>query len=51
MTSKTEINIEGTRLGVHAGSEHNIHKVFLLLKVVSIIDDTIINDLTEETNG
>ncbi len=51
VTSQTQVYEERTRLGVHASSEHDVHKVFLLLKMISIIDDTVIDDLSKKTDG
>lgn len=49
VTSGTQINVEGTTLGVHASSEHDVLKDELVLKVVPIEYDFVINDLTDET--
>jgi len=51
VTSETEVDIERTRLGVHASSEHDVNEVFLLFEMVTVIDDSVIDDLTEQTNG
>lgn len=51
VTGQTRIHVERTRLGVHASCEHDISQVFLLFKVISIIDNTVIDDLSKETNG
>jgi len=50
MSCQTWIDIERSGLGVHASSEHNVSEVFLLFKVISIIDDTVINNLSQKAD-
>jgi hypothetical protein len=50
MSRETEINDEGTRFWVHASGEHNIDQEFLFFKMVSVINDTIIDDLSNQAN-
>lgn len=50
MSTKSDINEERTGLGVHASSKHTVDQVFLLFKVISIIDNTIVNNLSDQRN-
>lgn len=50
MSGKSKIDVEGSRLGVHASSVHDVNEVLLLLKVVSIIDNTVVDDLSDEAD-
>jgi hypothetical protein len=49
MTRSSQVNIEGTRLGVHASSEHDVLQDVLLFKMLSIENDLIVDDLSNET--
>jgi len=51
VTAETEVDVERTGLGVHASSEHNVLQVFLLFKVITVVDESVIDDLTDQTNG
>ena len=50
MSRETEINNEGSGFWVHASGEHDIDQEFLFFKMVSIINDTIIDDLSYQAN-
>jgi hypothetical protein len=50
VSCKSKINNERSRFWVHASCEHDINEVFLFLKMVSVIDNTIINDLSDEAD-
>ena len=50
VSGKSEINNERTRLGVHAGGEHNIDKVLFLFQMLPIIYDTVVNDLSNKAD-
>jgi len=50
MSSQTEINVERSGLWILASGEHDIDKEFLFFEMVSVIDDTIIDDLSDEAD-
>lgn len=50
MSGESEINVEGSRFWVLASSEHNINEIFLLFEMVSIVDKSVINDLSDEAD-
>jgi hypothetical protein len=50
MSCESKINVERSRFWVLACSEHNINKEFLLFEMVSVIDDTVVDDLSNEAN-
>lgn len=50
MTGETEINDEGAGLWVHACSEHDVQKLLLLVQVVSVIDDSVVENLSYEAD-
>ena len=45
----SQVNIEGTTLGVHASGKHDILEDELILKMVSIKDNLVVNDLSDQT--
>ena len=49
VSSGSQVDIERTTLGVHACGEHNVLQDVLLLKMVSIEDDLVVDDLPDET--
>ena len=50
MSGQTHINVERSRFWILACCEHNIHEEFLLFEVVSVIDDTIVDDLSDKAD-
>jgi hypothetical protein len=50
MTSHSQINEVGSTLGVHACGEHDVLQLVLLLKMVSVEDDSEVNDLSQKTD-
>jgi len=50
MSRETEINNEGTGFWVHATGEHDIDQELLFFEMVSVINDTIIDDLSNQAN-
>ncbi len=48
MTRGSQVDVERTALGVHAGGEHDILKDELILKMVSIKDNLVVNDLSDQ---
>lgn len=49
MPGGSEVNVEGATLGVHAGGKHDVLEDVLLLKMVSVEDDLVVDDLTDKT--
>jgi len=45
-----EVYKEGTRLGIHAGGEHYVNDELLLLKVVSVVNDSVVQNLSYEAD-
>lgn len=50
MSGQSKIDDEGSRLGVHASSEHDVHEKFLLLEMVSVIDEAVVDNLSDQAN-
>jgi hypothetical protein len=50
MSGKSDINKEGSRLGVHAADKHNVLNSLLNGKICSIVVSSIIDELTHESN-
>ena len=50
MSGESEINVERSRFRVLASSEHDINEQFLLFKMVSVINDTIVDDLSDKAD-
>ena len=45
----SQVHVEGTTLGVHAGGEHDVLKNILLLEMVSIKNNLVVDDLSDKT--
>ena len=45
----SQVHVEGTTLGVHAGGKHDVLKDILLLKMVSIKNNLVVDDLSDKT--
>jgi hypothetical protein len=50
VSGQSKINVERSGLWILASSEHDINKKFLILKMVSVINDTVVDDLSHEAN-
>jgi len=50
MSGESWIDNERTRLRVHASCEHDIDEVLLLLEMLSIVNNSIVNNLSYKTN-
>mmetsp|Transcript_116895 Transcript_116895/g.162393 ORF Transcript_116895/g.162393 Transcript_116895/m.162393 type:complete len:369 (-) Transcript_116895:3811-4917(-) len=50
VTSQTEVDVERTGLRVHASSKHEIDNFKSLREFVSVIDNTVIEDLSAQSN-
>jgi len=50
VTCETEVNVERTGLGVHAGDEHDVVDFFLVFEVVSVEHNLIVDDLADQAN-
>jgi hypothetical protein len=50
VTSETDIDVERAGLRVHATNEHDIVDFLLFFQVVTIENNSVINDLTDQTN-
>lgn len=50
MPCKTKVDNERARFWVHASCEHDVNKLLLLLKMVSVVHDSIVDDLSDETD-
>ena len=50
MTCETEVNVERTGLGVHAGDEHDVVDFFLVFEVVSVEHNLIVDDLADQAD-
>ena len=49
MTRGSEVYIERSTLWVHTGGEHDVFENELLLEMLSVEDDLVVNDLSNET--
>ena len=50
MSGKSHVDVERSRFWVLASGEHDINKEFLLFEMVSVIDNSIIDDLSDEAD-
>ena len=50
VSGQSKINVERSGLWILASSKHDINKKFLILKMVSVINDTIIDDLSHKAD-
>ena len=50
MSRETEINNEGTRFWVHASSEHDVDQELNFFQMISVINNTVIDDLSNQAN-
>lgn len=48
MPLESEINIERSRFGVHASGENAIKEDLLFLKMVSVVNNAVINNLSDK---
>jgi hypothetical protein len=51
MPLESGVNVEGSRLWIHACSEHAVLKELLLREVFSVVDNLIVNNLSHEGDG
>mmetsp|Transcript_43975 Transcript_43975/g.58339 ORF Transcript_43975/g.58339 Transcript_43975/m.58339 type:complete len:354 (+) Transcript_43975:2013-3074(+) len=49
VTRRSQVDVEGTTLGVHASSEHDVLQDELVLEVVTVEDDLEVDDLADQT--
>ena len=50
MSSQSHVNVERSRLWILASGEHDINEEFLFFEMVSVINDSIIDDLSHEAD-
>ena len=50
MSGESHVDVEGSRFWVLASSEHDINEEFLLFEMVSIINKSIIDDLSDKAD-
>ena len=51
MATQFLVNMEGTTLGVYAREEHDVDELLLLLEVLTVEDQTVVNDLADQADG
>ena len=49
MTRGSQVDVEGTGLGVHAGGEHDVLEDVLFLEMLSVEDDLVVDNLSDQT--
>jgi|TARA_B110000285_G_C15141731_1_gene631245 hypothetical protein len=50
MSGQSHVNVERSRFWILASGEHDINEEFLLFEMVSVINDSIIDDLSHEAD-